>query len=47
MELEEALESSGSYSKKEVIEKANRFRERLLQVWFNQYVSLLYKVTLQ
>lgn len=32
MELEEALESSGSYSKQEIMKRANKFREKLLLV---------------
>lgn len=39
MKLQDALESSGSYKKAEIMEKVARFRDKLKQVSLNMIVS--------
>lgn len=41
MELFDALESSGSYSKAEINERVDKYRDKLMQVWWSSGCGIL------
>lgn len=42
VELSDALEATGSYSKAEIADRVKKYREKLMQVWFCLDIILWY-----
>jgi len=42
MELSDALEASGSYSKAEISERVSKFRDKLMQVGLQQSICFIF-----